>query len=153
MNFKLEYFFNKVSLQKLFCLLLCIKLLITGFLSFVVTAIDDKLLHNPIEESDNYAVFFVSVLFAPFIETLIFQSLIFYLGRKFTLSDSLIILLSTLLFALTHQYNLVYFLVTVFSGFFYAYTFLYLSKRENNFTAFLFVSSIHAVNNLVAFFS
>jgi hypothetical protein len=126
-------------------------LVITGLLSVVVTAIDEKLLHNPIEESANYIIFFVSVLFAPFIETLIFQSLIFYIGRKFNLNDSLIILLSTLLFAFTHQFNLAYFLVTVISGFFYAYTFLYLSKRENNFTAFLFVSAIHAVNNLVAF--
>jgi len=151
MNSKFEYFFKTVNLPKLFCLLALSKLLITGFLSLVVTSIDEKLLSNPIDESSNYVVFFVSVLFAPFIETLIFQSLIFSVGRKFNLKDSLIIFLSTILFASIHYYNLAYFLVIVFLGFFYSFTFSYISKRENNFTAFLFVSSIHAVNNLVAF--
>lgn len=150
-NFKIEYFFKTVNLPKLFCLLALSKLLITGLLSFVVTSIDERLLSNPIDESSSYVVFFVSVLFAPFIETLIFQSLIFSVARKFNLKDSLIILLSTMLFASIHYYNLAYFLVMIFSGFFYSYTFSQISNRENNFTAFLFVSSIHAANNLVAF--
>ncbi|NJI74079.1 CPBP family intramembrane metalloprotease [Sphingobacterium kitahiroshimense] len=51
-------------------------------------------------------------------ETLIFQSLIFSVARKFNLKDSLIIFLSTILFASIHYYNLAYFLVIVFSGFF-----------------------------------
>lgn len=147
---QIEYFFKTVSLQNLFFLLVFGKLFITGLLSYLVTVIDEKYLHNPIEEEPNYMVFFASVLFAPFIEALLFQSLIFYLGKKFRLKNSLIIVVSTLAFALTHHYNLIYFSVTIFSGLFYACTYSYISKRESTFIAFFFVSSIHAINNLTA---
>lgn len=147
---QIEYFFKTVSLQNLFFLLVFGKLFITGLLSYLVTVIDKKYLHNPIEEEPNYTVFLASVLFAPFIETLLFQSLIFYLGKKLRLRNPLIIAVSTLAFAITHHYNLIYFSATIFSRFFYAYTYSYISKRESTFIAFLFVSPIHTINNLTA---
>ncbi|WP_165799102.1 CPBP family glutamic-type intramembrane protease [Sphingobacterium corticibacter] len=112
---------------------------------------DESLLRNPIEDNAKCVIFFITLLIAPFFETFIFQYLVFYFGRMFRQKKITTILLSTLFFALAHQYNLIYFFVTVVAGAYYACTFFYIEKKSSNFTSFLFVSLLHALNNFIAF--
>ncbi|MCY4781215.1 CPBP family glutamic-type intramembrane protease [Sphingobacterium sp. UT-1RO-CII-1] len=145
-------FYERYGLLGAFVLFFSIKILVTGFLSFLVSNyIGQEYLANPVQDNPTYATFFLVVILFPFIETLIFQYLVFYIGRKLNIKDYLTILLSTLFFALAHHYNVVYVVVTFFSGFIYAYAFFFLSKKANDLIAFLFISFLHILNNLLAF--
>src|SRR5690606_23023981 len=134
------------------CFFFSIKTLVTGLFSFLVcNYIGQEYLENPVQNNPIYITFFLAVVLLPFIETLIFQYLVFYIGRKLNVKEYVTIFLSTFFFVLAHQYNIVYFVVTIFSCFIYAYAFYYISKKSNNLTAFLFIGLLHVLNNLIAF--
>lgn len=145
-------FHKRYGLLGTFVLFFSIKIVVTGFLSFLVSNyIGQEYLASPVQDDPIYVTFFLVVILFPFIETLIFQYLVFYIGRKLNIKDCLIILLSTFFFALAHQYNAVYIMVTFFSGFIYAYAFFFISKNSSDLIAFLFISFLHVLNNLIAF--
>ncbi len=89
---------------------------------------------------------FVAVLFAPFIETLLFQYLLikFVLKKRVT-ATLLSCIVSAILFSLTHYYSWQYILKTFISGLLFASLFLIISHKRQN--AFLIVFIAHAIYN------
>lgn len=91
--------------------------------------------------------FFVGVLFAPFLETLIFQAAIIETAKK-RISPFFSCGLSALIFGSIHFYNIFYFLYAVAAGFLFAYLYYIgsLSKR-----GFILTFIAHILCNLLAF--
>lgn len=99
---------------------------------------------------DLFVKFFSIVVIAPFFETVIFQVLPIETMIKFKTKPLLAVLLSSVIFALAHSYNIVY-IITVFPlGFVYCY-YYYLLRYKDKYLAFLSVVGLHAASNLFAY--
>ncbi|MEN5133438.1 CPBP family intramembrane glutamic endopeptidase [Elizabethkingia anophelis] len=93
---------------------------------------------------------FIAIIFAPLIETFVFQSVIYYLVKLFDsflkkYFVSVYLIISSLLFALSHSYSIYYEIATFFIGLIFAYSFLYF-KKESNYPI-LCVAIIHSLYN------
>ena len=101
-------------------------------------------------------VFVMSVFFAPLIETLVFQLLVIELTllifRIFRLNYGFCfsIVLSSILFGLTHSYNIYYIGYTMFSGAVLAFFYL-IARNRKDMNGYLVVTIVHAVSNFFAF--
>lgn len=98
---------------------------------------------NPLEE------FLISVLLGPVLETWIFQLLpIEYFKKKL---DTFYpgIFCSTILFALAHMYNLIYFINALVAGFIFAYFYCIMKVYKTH--PFIWLASLHALYNLFVF--
>ncbi len=119
----------------------------------------DVMNNTQFDELTPIALFFGAVIFAPIIETLIFQFAVIEIGLRVRenwteLKIHWFIpgLLSALLFGLAHQYNWNYTLVTFLMGVILAVMYYYTRKRFGVSLAFLMCVLVHGFNNLVAFF-
>lgn len=88
---------------------------------------------------------------APLVETLIFKTLVINLSshllkRANVYSPKMPVLISAVLFALIHTYNITYVIVTFFAGLLLAILYVIMQKRKEN--AFLGVSLAHSLHNL-----
>lgn len=102
---------------------------------------------------DFKSYFFVAVIILLF-ETFLFQWLIIYqiyesYKRKY--KKQLAILLSSLLFGLSHSYGYHYFIFSTIAGIFLATSFCYFKERTNWLSAFLYVTLIHSISNSLIF--
>lgn len=98
---------------------------------------------GPLEE------FFISVLFAPVLETYLFQFLpIEYIKKKFG-KYNIGIGCSTILFAIAHTYNLIYFANALVAGFLFAY-FYCIMKIYKSYPVFWLII-LHSIYNLLVF--
>ncbi|WP_438946350.1 lysostaphin resistance A-like protein [Sediminibacterium sp.] len=107
--------------------------------------------HNagPTFESRSEA-FFLTVIFAPLIETLIFQYLVIsYLQKKKSFSEGSICIISAILFGLSHCYSYEYVLKTFISGLLFGT--MYLTASRKNIYPFVPVAIAHAVYNFCVF--
>lgn len=145
---RLNFLLEKESLTKIFFGLTAIKILVTWILSAVVSFFDETLLFTPIDNKPPFVVFCATVLFAPFFETFIFQYGVFAIGERYKVHTNWLVVISTILFGFSHYYNLAYIFATLISGLFYAYFFAKIKWRGSTFIAYLFISLIHACNNL-----
>jgi membrane protease YdiL (CAAX protease family) len=99
-------------------------------------------------------LFIIATLFAPIIETLFFQTFIIHLIKsilkKIRYNRFYIpILVSGLLFGLSHLYSLHYMISGVFMGLIFAFTYkVFMNRKENSFVV---VAGIHSVANLIVF--
>lgn len=121
-------------------------------ISYIITLYDETLIDTSIsaQEFSLTEIFLLTVVVAPLVETFIFQFLIIELLSKLKIKTGLILSVSTLLFSLSHNYNVIYIIAMVFPGLLYASFYLYLKKERSKFP-FLIISSLHAISNLVAF--
>lgn len=111
---------------------------------------DDELTTNNLHFSSLQEEFITLVIIAPIVETLIFQYLIIEVLLNLKLKPWVCILVSALLFGVSHWYNLVYILVTTVVGLIFAY--YYLALRHQNFmNKLVLITIIHALSNLFAF--
>lgn len=134
----------------LFAILLCIELIYTIVASYISNLIDPQYIDsNPIVNESLEVIFILSVIIAPIVETFIFQFLIIEILLLFKVKHFAIIVISGLLFAVAHFYNLAYILAIVFPGLLFAWYYLYLKVHKKN--AFLSVTLLHACSNLFAF--
>ncbi|WP_407485287.1 CPBP family intramembrane glutamic endopeptidase [Elizabethkingia miricola] len=93
---------------------------------------------------------FLAILFAPLLETFVFQAVVYYLLKLF---DSFFkkyfglvyLIISSILFALSHTYSIYYEIGTFFIGLVFAYSFMYF-KKESNYPI-LCVAIIHSLYN------
>ena len=91
---------------------------------------------------------FVSVLFAPIVETYIFQQLFIRNILKIFKNQFLLSLfLSALFFGLMHWYSIEYIFKTFISGLIFG--FLYLLLYNDIYKSFWYVYGIHALHNLI----
>lgn len=89
-----------------------------------------------------------AVLVAPLIETVIFQSLPIHLLIRIRVPRIYIAVVSAVFFGVCHDNSLTYMVVIFVDGLFLAYAYLmYLPKPQS---AFLVVSAIHMLNNIIA---
>jgi len=146
---QLENRCKKVPIGLLFLYFTIFKLAFTFLLGTLVAFVDKSAFDNPISTQDPFVVLCKTVLVAPLIETLIFLVLVYELGKRLRLNDGAFLLLSSFLFAISHSYSFLYIIATLTSGLIYGILYLYLRKRYDAFRAVLFVSGIHAINNLI----
>lgn len=107
---------------------------------------------NPILSKNKYYAFFIGVLIAPFLETIIFQGIPFFLTRrclKLRRKYCIFIFISPVLFI--HNFNLSYILLSYIVGFVFAFMYYIAYFRKEN--AIVLISIIHLVNNSIAFFA
>jgi len=113
--------------------------------------VSDNQVANEFKKYPLIIFFLITVIFVPFMETLIFQGLIIELIRlkvKKTARFGLSIILSALLFGLSHPYNLYYIIITFLSGLFLALSYYLCLYRKQS--SILTVMIIHGVLNFAA---
>ncbi len=94
----------------------------------------------------------IILLPAAFLETIIYVWLVFKILRLikyFRNNIIIIILISALLFSISHHDNLNHLIITFFSGVLFAYS--YLVAEEKNFSPVLIVTIIHFTFNVIVF--
>lgn len=107
---------------------------------------------NPILLKNKYYAFFIGVLIAPFLETIIFQAIPFFLTSRYIKlrrKYCIFIFISPILFI--HNFNLSYILISYIVGFIFAFMYYIAYFRKEN--AIVLISIIHLINNSIAFFA
>lgn len=150
-QYQLTSYLQSKSYIQLFFIFLIAEMTFSGVTAFIATMIDPDLTYNPIEKESIYVIFIISVIVAPVIETFIFQLAVIEIGYEFKLRGRLLVLLSAILFGISHYYNWVYAMVMVFTGFIFAYSYVFIRNQYDIAKATLFVASLHAASNLVSF--
>jgi membrane protease YdiL (CAAX protease family) len=93
-------------------------------------------------------VLVLGVLFQPPIETLLFQFLTIEILSFFTPRKAVLILISSLVFALAHS-ELLTMLIVIPPGVILAWSYL-LKRRKSKLKAFLITTAIHSLGNLLS---
>ncbi|MGL5785999.1 MAG: CPBP family glutamic-type intramembrane protease [Bacteroidales bacterium] len=91
----------------------------------------------------------ITVFFGPFVETVIFQFLPYVILSRISYlkkNPVYIILISTFLFGLTHNYSAHHIIYSTMVGFFYMYLYIMRTGKHPFYTVFI----LHAVSNLVS---
>nr|WP_321374955.1 CPBP family glutamic-type intramembrane protease [uncultured Bacteroides sp.] len=135
-------------------------LILIGILLAYITSQLLKLIFgnfNTFDKEKDYTFFILSVLIAPFIETFIFQYIVFKIPFSLNIlkinkySITFLILISTILFTFQHQYNIAYTIYAGVIGLYLAITFAYAEYiKEGLISGFKLVASIHLLLNFIA---
>ena len=137
---------------KYFICFLILNHIIVAITNGIAYLINPSSLHNP---ADDYGILyrtFLLLIFAPIIETLIYQFLVIEILRKIKIPPGLIISFSAILFGLSHHYHINYVIATTISGIIYALYYLKL-RPQCKLNAFLGVAGLHFFINLVSLLS
>lgn len=89
-------------------------------------------------------------IFIPLVETFIFQYLIIELSRNVKLlknNNFVVIIISAIIFGLSHNYSFLYIFYSFIIGLFLAYS--YIIYKKKNFSPFLIVTLIHSLRNTI----
>ncbi len=89
-------------------------------------------------------------IFIPLVETFIFQYLIIELSSNVKLlknNNFEIIIISAIIFGLSHNYSFLYIFYSFIIGLFLAYS--YIIYKKKNFSPFLIVTLIHSLRNTI----
>jgi hypothetical protein len=148
---KLDRYLNSKSYINLFFLFFIVKFIFLTATSIIATKIDPSLTSNPIDDEKIIYIFVMLVIVAPVLETFIFQLAIIEIGFEFKWSKKLLVSISSVLFALSHHYNWIYVGIMFFIGFIFAYSYMIVRNKYDMTKATLFVISLHAMSNLIAF--
>lgn len=110
------------------------------------------------QNSNSFNIDFKSYIFIafiiPFFETFIFQWLVLYQmyeSYKGKFKKQFAILLSSVLFGLSHSYSSGYFIYSAIAGVFLATIFCYFREKTNWLSAIVYVTVIHSVSNSLVF--
>ena len=129
--------FEKLNIIPLFFICLTVKFIISGLFGEIIALLLPNQLEHSMSDVPAYESFAITVLFGPFLETFIFQ---FFQ----------IVIVSSILFAISHHMSLAYVVLTFFSGLFYSIVYINIkNKYKKSETAFFFVAGIHAIYNFV----
>lgn len=143
-----------LSLNSLSFIGLFILLSILWSLFYVLILFTIGIKSNNVNPSVNLSkYFFKAVVFAPLIETFIFQFILIEFLKLFNLRKNLIILSSGLIFGILHYFNESLFREFAFAtilGLIFAYSYILLSKK-NSLNSFIGVVIIHAGYNFFVF--
>lgn len=103
--------------------------------------------NNPIDivKIPIYEKIFITSIFAPIVETLIFQTALISLMMKFIKNKWLVVLLSAAAFGLSHNYSVAYVSKIFITGVFYGA--LYVSCKK--YSASLYTIAAHSLYNLL----
>lgn len=153
-NWKIEQSFAKIN----YIIQLLIFYIISNLLAFIYVPM--VFLLEPLNDAyKKYSVQapskdpLLGLILAPLIETLVFQKFIFHLLNRipfFQKHPGAIVLLSALIFALFHCYNILYIAFAFLLGCLLMY--IYLFFLPQNTKAFFSVAIIHFMHNIGAFY-
>ena len=112
---------------------------------------------NPVTKFNKFVLWISALFFAPILETLLYQVLIYYMIffilKKYSLKTKSIVYLclASLLFAASHNYSVWYIIATILPGLLLTYVFLHLQLQYSNFKiSFFYTCLFHFLNNLFA---
>lgn len=135
---------------KYFILFFFIVVLFGSISSILATYYDPKLTAHPVNEFPIYEHVLLGLFLVPLLETLIFQYFIIELLFRLKVGPLLTILISAVLFGLSHSFNLIYILVTVVLGFVFSLYYSMLRSQGGGYKFWL-VALLHSSWNLIAF--
>jgi hypothetical protein len=104
---------------------------------------------DELESIPPFKLLLMATILAPLVETFVFQFLLIEIICFFSKSKMLALVVSTILFALTHAYNLNYILFAFIPGFMLGILYLILKNKQK--PAFILVCLAHALSNLYSF--
>ncbi len=152
---KLDHLFKKTNNINVYQFV-TLFLFLTFFASIFTGIINILLIHffnydlspatRPFSNTSVFSKLLVTVLFAPILETFIFQHLIisaFYSKKNL----KFIVFISALLFGLSHFYNLAYVINTFFTGIVLALSYILWNYKKIN--AFWGTAIIHSLHNML----
>ena len=149
MKFSIKLLFQSILLG----ISLCSWSIISSYLLSKLTEISFGN-HNSNNINADFKSFSLVVFIAPFLETLIFQWLIIYQtyescekGHKKKLS----IVLFSVLFGLSHFYNIYYLISAIGAGILLATSFCHFREKSSWLSAIFYVTLIHSFSNLLIF--
>lgn len=144
--------FKRSNYQLLFIFLL-ISMIFSGFCNWIfeVYNIDPKINYKDPLKNKLFLKFIVNVLFAPFIETIIFSLLPFLIFKLKIKSLLLIILALSFIFACVHTYSIYYMVFGFFSGILLNTFFIITYIKHGINKAILFTFLYHSSYNFIAF--
>lgn len=148
-SFQIDPLIKKVSKYTTFQLMIFVFLL-----DITVSCIFSFILF-PNEPNEKYfssikKEFLLIVLIGPIIETFVFQYFIIKSSLKYINNNKLIaILVSSLLFGLSHYYSIPYIIKASLAGF--LYSMLYFALTEKGKSPFVYIFLVHSFYNLIGF--
>lgn len=146
---RLHIYLKKLPIYKLIALFVVVNVLLSISFSLISFFVFKKhILENFMQFDNVYEEYFATLVFAPLLETALFQALPFYLTAKY-LPAPIIIILSGAIFGALHNYNPIYMAATFLSGCQLSY--LYFLKGCNT-KAYFITTLAHFTYNAVALF-
>ncbi len=137
---------------QLFFLILLFKI-INGYVFTYINHRFFKLENAIFEELSKKEMFFLAVVLAPIIETLIFQLFLYRLLDKARINNtSIIIILMSFAFSQAHWYHWLYVVAAFINGLFLNYFYVFILKNKNELIAVLLTIALHTSYNLFGFF-
>ncbi len=146
-------YFIKISLKKFILFSILINLLIAFCISFIMSFLEEGVFDIDFLKNKSLAfIFILTVIIVPIIETFLFQFLIIEICIRFLKKkkEIIAILTSALIFSICHYYNFLYIISIFFLGIVFS-SFYILAKKRSDINPFIFLTLIHAINNLLAF--
>lgn len=147
------------NLKKNYFIIICVLtvILISHFISRLIlsSSLDKGTLTSPLFENESLIyIFTVVVILAPLLETFIFQfciiEILLRLNRK-KINKFIIIITSSLMFGLSHSFNVQYFIFGVILGILLSSCYL-LAKIRKDINPFMLTLLVHASYNGFVFF-
>ena len=136
---------------QLFFLILLFKI-INGFVFTYINNSFYKLENTIFEKFSKNELFYIAVVFAPIIETLIFQlSLYKFLNQIRIKNTIVIIILMSFAFSQAHWYHWLYVIAAFINALFLNYFYVYVLKNKNELIAVLLTMVLHSSYNLFGF--
>ncbi len=137
---------------QLFFLVLLFKI-INGYVFTYINHRFFKLENAIFEELSVKEMFFLAVVLAPIIETLIFQLFLYRLLDKTRINNTtIIIILMSFAFSQAHWYHWLYVVAAFINGLFLNYFYVFILKNKNELIAVLLTIALHTSYNLFGFF-
>lgn len=126
---------------------------IFGVVSFVISNVfcgTETISVEPHLTQESFVTQFIyAVILAPLLETFLFQMCVIKILRKINkLNNSIVVIISALIFGLQHFYSLEYILNTTIAGIFLAYAFITYEKKK--LLPFCVVCIIHSLRNFIS---
>lgn len=142
---------ENIKIVKLFLVLLLLKILNSYFFTYLNNRFF-KLENRTFDNLEEGELFFMVVIAAPIIETLICQYILYeflnYLKVKNTI---VLIVLMSIIFSLGHNYHWLYMVATFFSGLILNYLYISILKNRGEWIAILLTILMHSSYNLFGF--
>lgn len=144
---------SESSNKKFIILSFLISLVASLAINLIINFFISDNFQNSLSKESLTTVFLFTVIFSPFIETLLFQFLPIEIGLSFIKKTGSVILLFAFLFSIMHIFNekvLIDKVLIFFATFIWASIYV-LAKQRKRVNGFLLVLSIHCFENFLAF--
>lgn len=142
------YFMQLSAVKFVICISVLSYLVVIPYVAILSFFIDDMGSPEVLNSDSILEIIFLSLVFAPIVETFIYQTLIIRGLRIFTWFKRrplIIALISAILFGVSHEYSLYYMFFAFLIGLLLAYSYLmYLYRKESS---FIVTAAIHFIRN------